>query len=297
MQTFETTEPIAVTVELGVGDVRIAATDRADTRVDVRPSDPSKRSDVIAAEQTSVEYANGRLLVRAPKGWRQWSPLGPRGGDESIEVEIDVPAGSSLAGQAGVGAIRCTGRIGEMPIPHGRRGHPGRRGRPGRAQDRRRRRHARPDRRHRRGHDGIRRRRDREGRRTADRQERQRRHVDRRGHGRGAGERGQRRDLDRSRTRRGGRQDRQRRRPPGRGRNAAPWSPRAPSAASRSASAIGVAAWLDLDTKFGTVQNGSGCGRPSRTERGRGRGARPARPWATSRVHRSVEPAPGRTAS
>ncbi len=112
MQTFETPEPIAVTLELGVGGVRIAATDRVDTRVDVRPSDPSKRSDVIAAEQTRVEYANGRLLVRAPKGWRQWSPLGPWGGHESIEVEIDLPAGSSLSGQAGVGAVRSTGRIG-----------------------------------------------------------------------------------------------------------------------------------------------------------------------------------------
>jgi hypothetical protein len=109
MQTFETSEPIAVTVELGVGGVRIAASDRSDTKVDVRPSDPSKRSDVIAAEQTRVEYANGRLLVRAPKGWRQWSPWG---GHESIEVEIDVPARSSVSGQAGVGAVRCTGRIG-----------------------------------------------------------------------------------------------------------------------------------------------------------------------------------------
>jgi Toastrack DUF4097 len=112
MQTFETSEPIAVTLELGVGGVRIAATDRADTRVDVRPSDPSKRSDVIAAEQTRVEYANGRLLIRAPKGWRQWSPWGPWGGNESIEVEIGVPTGSSLSGQVGVGAVRGTGRIG-----------------------------------------------------------------------------------------------------------------------------------------------------------------------------------------
>ena len=112
MQTFETPEPIAVTLELGVGDVRIAATDRADTTVDVRPSDPSNRSDVLAAEQTRVEYANGRLLIRAPKGWRQWSPWGPRGGHESIEVEIGVPIGSSLSGQVGVGAVRCTGRIG-----------------------------------------------------------------------------------------------------------------------------------------------------------------------------------------
>jgi hypothetical protein len=112
MQTFETPEPISVTVELGVGDLRVVASDRSDTSVDVRPSDPSKRGDVIAAEQTRVEYANGRLLVRAPKGWRQWAPWGPSGGHESIDVQIDVPAGSSLSGRIGVGAVRSTGRIG-----------------------------------------------------------------------------------------------------------------------------------------------------------------------------------------
>ena len=112
MQTFETPEPIAVTVELGVGTLTISATERADTVVDVRPSDPSKRSDVAGAEQTTVEYANGRLLVHAPKGWRRWSPWGPWGGHESIDVRLDLPAGSSLSGQVGVGAVRSTGRLG-----------------------------------------------------------------------------------------------------------------------------------------------------------------------------------------
>jgi hypothetical protein len=111
MKTFETREPIAVTVELGVGDLRVAAVERTDTVVDVRPSDPSKRADVIAAEQTRVEYANGQLLVHAPKGWRQWSPWGPRSGHESIDVHIDVPAGSSLSGQMGVGAMHAIGRM------------------------------------------------------------------------------------------------------------------------------------------------------------------------------------------
>ena len=110
MPTFDTPEPISVTLEVGVGDIRIVASDRTDTIVDVRPSDPANRSDVTAAEQTRVEYANGRLLVKAPKGWRQWSF---RGGGESIDVEIGVPAGSHVGGQAGVAALSCKGRIGE----------------------------------------------------------------------------------------------------------------------------------------------------------------------------------------
>lgn len=110
MPTFDTPEPISVTVELGVGDVRIVASDRTDTIVDVRPSDPAKKSDVTAAEQTRVEYASGRLLIKGPKGWRQWTF---RGGGESIDVQVDLPAGSQVRGAAGVAALRCTGRLGE----------------------------------------------------------------------------------------------------------------------------------------------------------------------------------------
>ena len=63
MPTFDTPEPISVTLEVGVGDIRIVASDRTDTIVDVRPSDPAKKSDVTAAELTRVEFADGRLIV------------------------------------------------------------------------------------------------------------------------------------------------------------------------------------------------------------------------------------------
>ena len=88
MPTFDTPEPIAVTLDVGVGDIRVVAGDRTDTIVDVRPSDPAKKSDVTAAEQTRVEYSSGRLLVQAQKGWR-WSF---RSGRESIDVQIELPS-------------------------------------------------------------------------------------------------------------------------------------------------------------------------------------------------------------
>jgi len=112
MPTFETPDPISVTLEFSVADVWITAADRGDTVVDVQPNDASKKGDVDAARQTRVEYANGALLVRSPKGWRQWSPLGPWG-NESIHVRIQLPSGSAVRGAAGVGTFRCTGRIGE----------------------------------------------------------------------------------------------------------------------------------------------------------------------------------------
>jgi hypothetical protein len=110
MPVFDTPEPISVTVELGVGDLRVVAGDRADTVVEVRPTDPAKKADVTAAEQTRVEYAGGRLLIKAPKNWRRYTPTG---GGESVDVQVELPAGSHLRGEAGVAALHCQGRLGE----------------------------------------------------------------------------------------------------------------------------------------------------------------------------------------
>src|SRR5439155_9948823 len=110
MPVFDTPEPISVTVELGVGNIHIVAGDRTDTIVEVRPSDEAKKSDVTAAEQTRVEYAGGRLLIKGPKNWRQFSP---RRGSDSIDVQIDLPAGSLVRGSSGVVTFHTTGRLGE----------------------------------------------------------------------------------------------------------------------------------------------------------------------------------------
>ena len=110
MSVYETPKPISVVVELGVGDVRITASDREDTAVEVRASDSRKKADVVAAEQTHVEFAGGRLLVKGPKGWRQWTPWGGR---ESVDVEIDLPTGSEIRCEAGLGTLRFAGRMRE----------------------------------------------------------------------------------------------------------------------------------------------------------------------------------------
>ena len=109
MPTFDTPEPISVTIAMLVGDLRITASDRSDTVVTVSPTDTSKESDLKAAEQTRVEFAEGRLLIKAPKSWRQYSPFGGR---ESIDVSIQLPAGSRVEAEAAVADFRCDGRLG-----------------------------------------------------------------------------------------------------------------------------------------------------------------------------------------
>jgi hypothetical protein len=111
MTTYETPEAISVTVELSMGEVRMAASDRTDTVVQVRPTDSSRKGDVSAAEQTRVEFADGKLLVKGPKGWK---PIPFLGGRESIDIEIALPAGSELRGDAAAATLRTTGRLGEI---------------------------------------------------------------------------------------------------------------------------------------------------------------------------------------
>jgi hypothetical protein len=112
MPTFDTRGPIAVHLEIGVGTVHIAAGERADTVVEVRPRDPNKKSDVNAAKETRVDYADGVLRIKTPKaGWRQYTF---RGGGDAVDVQIDVPAGSSVRGEAGLAELHTTGALGEV---------------------------------------------------------------------------------------------------------------------------------------------------------------------------------------
>ena len=163
MPTFDTPEPISVTIDLAVGDVRITASDRSDTVVDVRPSDAANDEDVKAAEQTRVEFANGQLLVKAPK-LRQWLS---RSGGGSIDVTIELPAGSDVHGTLASGTSSCEGRLGDCRLQDRPRRHQARRGRPTLNLEARRRRH------HRRARDGPRRDHDRLRRRARPRDRRQ----------------------------------------------------------------------------------------------------------------------------
>jgi len=115
MPTFDTPEPVKAALDLVLGDVRITAGDAATTVVDVRPSDATDPDDRKAAEMTHVVCVKGHLVVKAPR-LRSW--LSRRGGG-SIDVTIDMPAGSELYSTAGSADVTCDGRIGECRIKTG----------------------------------------------------------------------------------------------------------------------------------------------------------------------------------
>jgi hypothetical protein len=112
MPTFPTPNPIDATIDV-IGDVRITATDRTDTVVVVRPGRPSKAADVRAAEQTTVECRDGSLLVKTPRDWRRYTPFG---GNETVDVTIELPTGSQITGDSALGGFSAEGELGECRL-------------------------------------------------------------------------------------------------------------------------------------------------------------------------------------
>ncbi len=106
MPVFDTPQPVTVTLSLLAADVRITAVERTDTVVEVRPANNGAKS-VKAAEETRVEYADGRLQIRTPKHLNSmWGRPG------SIEVDIALPAGSAVDGDTGIGELTAEGPLG-----------------------------------------------------------------------------------------------------------------------------------------------------------------------------------------
>ncbi|MCO6004631.1 DUF2807 domain-containing protein [Actinoallomurus purpureus] len=118
MPTFTTPEPISATVDVVIGEIRITASDRTDTVVEVRPADESKAGDVRAAEETRVEYTDGRLLVKGPKRFGGMIGLGP-GKDAAVQVHVELPSGSDLHASSGLGNFHCAGPFGDCEVSSG----------------------------------------------------------------------------------------------------------------------------------------------------------------------------------
>jgi DUF4097 and DUF4098 domain-containing protein YvlB len=107
MPEFATPEPISVTLEAVTANTTIIAAERADTIVDVGPTDESDESDVRAAASVRVEYADGRLLVKGPRRRGLFSSR-----TEAFDVRIELPAGSAVDADVTSGGFTAEGRLG-----------------------------------------------------------------------------------------------------------------------------------------------------------------------------------------
>ncbi|MFJ8434522.1 DUF4097 family beta strand repeat-containing protein [Kitasatospora sp. NPDC094019] len=110
MPSFDTPSPIRATLRFDIGSVRIAAAKRADTLVEVRPTDPGAALDVQRAEQAQVSFADGALIVKVPK------KRGIFGRTGSVDITVEVPVGSSVDADAPMGDFLLEGVFGDCRI-------------------------------------------------------------------------------------------------------------------------------------------------------------------------------------
>jgi hypothetical protein len=106
MPTFATPNPIAATIEVAGAEVRITATDRPDTVVDVRPLDTDQKS-IKVAERTEVEFVEDRLSIKT-------KIAGAKGG--SVAITVALPAGSSLAAYLAYASVQAEGDFGPSEL-------------------------------------------------------------------------------------------------------------------------------------------------------------------------------------
>ena len=112
MPTFSTPDPITLNFDVAVGHIRITASSRNDTVVEVLPSNSSREVDVRVAEQTRVEFAGGRLQIKTPKQ----RGLGIFGKTGSVDISVQLPSGSELEGTAAVANLRSEGTLGRTRV-------------------------------------------------------------------------------------------------------------------------------------------------------------------------------------
>ncbi|MFF1595787.1 DUF4097 family beta strand repeat-containing protein, partial [Streptomyces sp. NPDC058286] len=95
--------------DIPAGRIQFIAADRTDTTVEILPADRSKSRDMKAAEQTTAAYADGVLRIETATAKNRL--LGNSG---SIEVTVQLPAGSRIEAKTAAAELRGVGRLGNV---------------------------------------------------------------------------------------------------------------------------------------------------------------------------------------
>jgi Putative adhesin len=111
MPTYNTPTPVDLAINLQVGGIDVIAGDRADTVVSVSATNPARPNDRRGAEQTKVDFDGQRITIVGPRP--RISVFGP---NESVDIKVELPAGSRLSAEIAVGSLRTVGRLGATRI-------------------------------------------------------------------------------------------------------------------------------------------------------------------------------------
>ncbi|MFB6839418.1 DUF4097 family beta strand repeat-containing protein [Streptomyces sp. NPDC056361] len=109
MQKFATPAAVSTVLDIPAGTIRLIAADRTDTTVEILPANAAKSRDVKAAEQIEVDYTDGVLRIEAPAPKKQLF-----GDSGSVEITVQLPAGSRVQAKAALAELRGVGRLGDV---------------------------------------------------------------------------------------------------------------------------------------------------------------------------------------
>ena len=117
MPAFDTPQAITATVDIVAGDIRLIASDRKNTVVDIGPRDPANDTDVQAAESLRVDFSDGKLTIKSSKRFQNMFTSRPG----VANVTVELPTGSDVRGTTASGDVLCEGRVGQcyLKTSHG----------------------------------------------------------------------------------------------------------------------------------------------------------------------------------
>ncbi|NUP74740.1 MAG: hypothetical protein HOQ07_08855 [Sinomonas sp.] len=110
MPRYETTGPVDLIIDVGVGHVDIIASERSDVFAEVVPTNPGRGGDISLAREATVSFDEGRLRVRVP---RRLNLFGP---SDSVDVRVELPTSSRVEVDSAYGSVRTRGELGESRI-------------------------------------------------------------------------------------------------------------------------------------------------------------------------------------
>ncbi|MFD3523436.1 DUF4097 family beta strand repeat-containing protein [Streptomyces sp. NPDC058653] len=110
MPTFDTPFPVQVVLNLVFGEVRIVASDRADTTAETRPRDSDDQDDVRASQRLHIDFADRTVRVNVPE---------PGGDGGAVILTMAVPTGSGVHGEGLAADFLGVGELGECRLSTG----------------------------------------------------------------------------------------------------------------------------------------------------------------------------------
>lgn len=112
VSTFQTSEPITLSIELASGQVDVYAVTTNTTEIELRPASPGDRDAEAMIERTRVEQTGETIVVHVPDS----KGLGFLRRTPEIVITARVPAGSNLEAKLKSADLQVEGELGSAKV-------------------------------------------------------------------------------------------------------------------------------------------------------------------------------------